>query len=117
MPDHLADALTGVFILIGLGLILRRLLRAEVRILSAPRDYLLLLLTLAPFITGFMTYHQFGPYRIMLCLHMLTSEILLVLIPFTKLSHAFLFFATRFFIGSDMGGRREREGRVGTRTW
>ncbi|WP_052514868.1 hypothetical protein [Dethiosulfatarculus sandiegensis] len=117
MPDYIADFITVLFVLIGMGLLLRRLTRPEVRLLSGPRDYVLLLLTLAPFITGFLAYHQVGPYRVMLCLHMMAGEILLLVIPFTKLSHAFLFFPSRFFIGSDMGGRREQNGRAGARTW
>jgi len=111
MPDFTADAATVICILSGIFLLLRRLIRPEVRILTEPRDYSLLLMTLLPFITGFLAYHQLGNYRIMMYLHMLSAEILLILIPFTKLSHMILFFFTRAFIGFEMGSRR------GTRTW
>jgi hypothetical protein len=47
----------------------------------------------------------------MLILHIIFSEILLILIPFTKLGHMILFFFTRAFIGFEMGGRR------GARSW
>jgi hypothetical protein len=47
----------------------------------------------------------------------LTGEIMLVVIPFSKLGHLILFFFTRAFIGSDMGARRAIEGRLGAQTW
>ena len=64
-----------------------------------------------PFATGFLAYHQIGPYELLMILHLLTAEIILILIPFTKLAHMILFFFTRAFIGFEMGGRR------GARSW
>ena len=92
-------------------LAIRRIVRPEVRILTETWDYVLLSLTALPFATGFFAYHQVGPYELMMILHLLTAEILLILIPFTKLAHMILFFFTRAFIGFEMGGRR------GARSW
>ena len=111
MPDVLADLMAIVFIASVIFLFIRRIMRAEVRILSSAWDYLLLILTAAPFITGFFAYHQWGPYETLLILHILFAEILLILIPFSKLSHMILFFFSRAFIGFEMGGRR------GARSW
>jgi nitrate reductase gamma subunit len=111
IPDRLADILTLVCIGSGLFLMFRRWFRKEVRILSSAWDYTLLILTLLPFVTGFIAYHQWGAYDVMLMLHIVTGEILLLLIPITKLSHVVLFFFTRIFIGFEMGGRR------GARAW
>ena len=111
MPDVLADLMAIVFIASVIFLFIRRIMRAEVRILSSAWDYLLLILTAAPFISGFFAYHQWGPYETLLILHILFAEILLILIPFSKLSHMLLFFFTRAFIGFEMGGRR------GARSW
>jgi nitrate reductase gamma subunit len=111
IPDFISDILTILCIISGIFLFLRRLIRPEVRILTEPKDFIFLLFTLLPFITGFLAYHQWGNYEIMMNLHILTAEILLILIPFTKLSHMILFFFTRIFIGFEMGGRR------GAKTW
>ena len=54
-----------------------------------------------------LAYHQFEPYEMLLIPHILFSEILLIMIPFTKLGHMILFFFTRAFIGFEMGGRRD----------
>jgi nitrate reductase gamma subunit len=111
IPDGLADGLTLVFIAAALFLFLRRRIRPEVRILTSVWDYALLIITTIPFITGFLAYHQWGPYEAMLILHILCSQVLLILIPVTKLGHMVLFFFTRAFIGFEMGGRR------GARSW
>jgi nitrate reductase gamma subunit len=107
MPDRWADILTVVFMGTVVFLFVRRVVRPEVRILTTPWDYALLILTLLPFLTGFLAYHQWGPYETVLVLHIIFSEILLIVIPFSKLGHIILFFLTRAFIGFEMGGRRE----------
>lgn len=111
MPDAWADVMTVVLICSGLFLLIRRVVRAEVRILTTAWDYILLMLAMLPFLTGFLAYHQWGPYETLLILHILSGEILLILIPFSKLRHVVLFFFTRAFIGFEMGGRR------GARSW
>jgi nitrate reductase gamma subunit len=111
MPDKWADVFTGAVIVAGAFLFLRRLIRPEVRIMTSAWDYTLLILTLLPFVTGFFAYHQWGPYNTLLILHILTAEILLVIIPFSKLAHVVLFFFSRAFIGFEMGTRR------GARSW
>jgi nitrate reductase gamma subunit len=111
MPDKVADILTLVLLVSGGYLLARRVIRAEVRILTSARDVVLLLLTMLPFLTGLLAYHQWGPYSTLLLLHIISAEVLLILIPFTKLGHMVLFFFTRAFIGFEMGGRR------GARSW
>ncbi len=117
LPGALADALTVVFMAAAAVLWLRRLIRPEVRILSGVWDYAVLLITAAPFVTGFLAYHQLGPYEPMLVLHLFSGELMLVVIPFSKLGHMILFFFTRAFIGVDMGARRQVEGRLGAKVW
>lgn len=111
LPDALADAMTLVLIAAAVFLFIRRRVRPEVRILTSSWDYFLLIMTALPFITGFLAYHQWGPYELMLVLHIGLSQILLIMIPTTKLGHMILFFFTRAFIGFEMGGRR------GARSW
>ncbi|NCO60008.1 MAG: nitrate reductase [Deltaproteobacteria bacterium CG_4_8_14_3_um_filter_51_11] len=111
MPDVIADILTVLVILCAIFLFVRRLARAEVRILSGIWDYCIILISAAPFVTGFLAYHQLLDYDLMMVLHVITGELLLILIPFTKLGHMMLFFFTRSFIGFEMGTRR------GARSW
>ena len=111
LPDALSDVMTVILFVSIIFLVIRRIVRPEVRILTETWDFVLLGLTALPFATGFLAYHQVGPYELLMILHLLTAEIVLILIPFTKLSHMILFFFTRAFIGFEMGSRR------GARSW
>ncbi|UCD89946.1 MAG: hypothetical protein JSW04_00445 [Desulfobacterales bacterium] len=111
LPESVSDILTIVVIVTVVFLALRRIALADVRIVTSAYDYLLLAITAMPFITGFLAYHQFSNYKFWLIFHILSGEIMLIAIPFTRLSHIFLFFMTRAHIGSEMGQRR------GAATW
>jgi nitrate reductase gamma subunit len=111
LPNTLSDVLTVTLLVSIIFFVVRRLVRSEVRVITETWDYVLLCLTALPFLTGFLAYHQFGPYELLMILHLLTAEIVLILIPFTKLAHMVLFFFTRAFIGFEMGERR------GARSW
>ncbi len=110
-PDFISDALTLVVIISGSFLLARRIVRPEVRVLTEVKDYALLVLTLLPFVTGFLAFHQIGPYDVLFILHVMAGGLFLILLPFTKLSHMIFFFFTRLFMGFEMGGRR------GARPW
>jgi nitrate reductase gamma subunit len=111
MPDAWADGLTMIFLAAILFMVVRRILRPEVRILTSVWDYTLIALTALPFLTGFLAYHQIGSYELMLPLHIGLAELLLIVIPFSKLAHMLLFFFSRAFIGFELGARR------GARSW
>ncbi|MCP4686822.1 MAG: hypothetical protein GY859_02165 [Desulfobacterales bacterium] len=106
LPDCVADYLTVMVIAAGLFMALRRIALPEVRIVTTAYDYLMLAIAVAPFITGFFAYHHVGNYQVMLILHILSGEIMLVAIPFTKLSHFILFFMSRGQLGMDYGIKR-----------
>ena len=110
LPESTSDVMTIIFFVAAAVLLIRRLVQREVRFLSTTWDYFLLILTSAPFVTGFLAYHQIGPYKLMMILHVLFAEILLIVIPFSKLGHIVLFFFSRTSIAFEMGRR-------GARTW
>lgn len=103
IPDSVADilafAVIGACIFFGV----RRVIRPEVQYVTDWTDFALLILVAAPFVTGVLAYHQLGDYMLMVILHMLSAEILLVAIPFTRLSHMLLAPLTRAYIGSEFG--------------
>ncbi len=106
ISDPVADILTIAVMVAGLFLILRRIALPEVRILTTAYDYLLIAIAIAPFLTGFLAFHHVGDYRFWLITHILAGEIMLIAIPFTKLSHFVLFFCSRAQIGMDYGIKR-----------
>ncbi|MBW2367362.1 MAG: hypothetical protein JRH15_05715 [Deltaproteobacteria bacterium] len=106
LPAGVTDCLTVVVIVAGIFLALRRIAFPQVRIITTAYDYLLLLIAIAPFFTGFMAFHQVGNYQFWLIAHIISGEVMLVAIPLTKLSHFVLFFLSRAQIGMDFGIKR-----------
>jgi len=106
LPDNLADIMTIIVILACIFFLFRRIILPEVRFVTFASDYLLLLIALAPFITGFLAYHQYFPYKPTLMIHILSGEVMLIAIPFTRLSHMLFFLFTRAYMGSEFGAVR-----------
>ena len=111
LPPLAADGMTLVVIGGCLFFGLRRIAAPEVRNVSSWQDFAILLLVVAPFVTGFLAHQQWLPYRIMILLHIVSGAVWLMAIPFTRLAHMLWFFATRAYMGSDFGRVR------GTRDW
>ncbi|MBA4358519.1 MAG: hypothetical protein C0405_12430 [Desulfovibrio sp.] len=107
IPMLAADILTVAMVCAGLFIIIRRIALPEVRIITSLYDYLLLVITIAPFVTGFMAVHQLGgDYEFWLLAHVIAGEIMLLAVPFTKLFHVVGFFLTRGQLGIDYGTKR-----------
>ncbi len=103
LPESFTDAVTLLVIISCVIFLLRRLVLREVKFLTDASDYGILLMAAAPFITGFMAYHNIGNYHFWIILHMLSGQIMLVAIPFTRLSHMLYAVFTRSYIGSEFG--------------
>lgn len=106
IPDGLADVLTLCVMISGLFILLRRIAVAKVRILTQAKDIIILIIAMAPFLTGFIAYHQMGDSQVWTLIHIIAGEVMLIAIPLTKLSHVVLFFCSRIQIGIDFGVKR-----------
>lgn len=103
LPDAWADVLTVVVIIGCLFFLVRRLTQPEVKYVTSASDFVILTIVAAPFITGFIAYHQWIDYPVMMVLHVVAGEVLLVAIPFTRLSHMLFSPFTRAYMGSEFG--------------
>ncbi|MBZ4681297.1 MAG: nitrate reductase [Thermodesulfobacterium sp.] len=107
LPNIVSDFLTVLTIICGVILLLRRFLVKDVKYLSTPIDYALLVLVILVFLTGFLARYQLVfTYQVIAGLHILSGEMMLVLIPFTKLSHIFYFWLIRAHTASEFGAVR-----------
>lgn len=106
LNDSLADVLTLVVIGALIFFVIRRIMVPEVKFLTQTSDFLFILIVAMPFITGFLAYHQFFAYRWMVIIHVISGELMLILIPFTRFFHMFMAPFTRGYIGSEFGGVR-----------
>ncbi len=93
IPRFVLDGLTLIAVVAGAYLLLHRLYIRSARILSGVMDYLLLLLLLNIFVSGYMAGRPWNPipYDGLMLFHTLNGIVLLILIPFTKIAHCVLF--------------------------
>jgi nitrate reductase gamma subunit len=111
LPDAVVDKMTLVFLVVAVIMLIRRFVAPEVRIVTTCPDILVWLMAFLPFLTGYLAAHKLllDPDT-MLMVHVFFGCLMLIMIPFTKLAHAILFFLSRAFIGSEFARR-------GTKTW
>ena len=106
LPDGVADIMTLIVVGSCIFFLIRRLVSPEVQYVTSASDYVILAIVALPFITGFIAYHQWLNYPFFMILHIISGEIMLVAIPFTRLSHMLFSPFTRAYMGSEFGGVR-----------
>ena len=104
LPNGLALACGAIALGILLALLWRRATRPVLRHISTIDDYISVILTILPLVTGFFAYYRFGiqfiRYETLLGLHLLSVCALMIWFPFGKLMHLFLAFPARFQAGA-----------------
>ena len=93
IPNDLADVLTIAAVITAVALVVQRVSARSTRALSRFHDYALPLIIALPFISGFLVMHPaYNPYAYstVLFIHVMSANLVMVLIPLTKLTHAVL---------------------------
>lgn len=113
LSEEISDSLTLVVIICALIFLYRRLFSERVKAITTYADFIFLLLAAAPFVTGYLAYHQVfaGSYKLIITLHMISGELMLMAVPFTKFVHMIYFFIVRYFVVSEWSLGK------GDRTW
>lgn len=106
LPEGAAQIMTIAVIAGCVFFLVRRMIRPEVRYVTYTSDYVILAIVAAPFVTGLLAYYQWFAYQIFMILHILSGEVMLVAIPFTRLSHMLFAPLTRAYMGSEFGAVR-----------
>ncbi|RMG92768.1 MAG: hypothetical protein D6706_16210 [Chloroflexi bacterium] len=93
LPRSLLDIFTLATITTGFYLLLHRLYIRSARVLSKAMDYILLLLLLNIFVSGYIAGRPWNPipYDGLMLFHTINGLVLIILIPFTKIAHCVLF--------------------------
>lgn len=106
LSSSVVDFVAAVTIITLLIVLFDRIYNPVKRQLTTIGDYWGWALTFLPMLTGYMAFHHILlPYEQMLAIHIFTAELLLVFLPFTKLSHAFTLFIARWYNGEIAGKR------------
>lgn len=106
LPRIVADILTITTVTAAVLLFVARMGNRDSRIISSLQDQIWPALLAVPFATGFLCAHPaWSPagYQATMLVHVLSSELILVLMPFTKLAHCIL--APLSQLVSDIGWR------------
>ncbi len=106
LPNIVADVMAVMVIVGGVFFLVRRIARQEVRFVTSISDYVLLLVVVLPFITGLWSAYQFPGYSYALLVHIISGQIMLMVIPFTRLIHMIFGAFSRAYTGSEFGGVR-----------
>lgn len=106
LPTAIIDIVTVISILALLAIVVYRFNNQMMKYLTNGEDLLVWLVTILPLITGYMAFHRIGLSGPMLLgIHILSVEILMVVLPFTKLTHSFTLFMARWYNGAISGYR------------
>lgn len=104
LPTPIVDATAVITMIAMVAVLANRMTDPVKRFLSGFGDYLAWGLTLLPLITGYLAFHHLLlPYTTMLALHILSAELLLAALPFTKLIHAVTTWPARWYNGEIQG--------------
>jgi nitrate reductase gamma subunit len=104
LPNPIVDAISAVTIVALIAALVHRLRDPVKRHISTGEDYLIWAVTFLPLITGYIAYHRLvNPYPLALGLHILSVEVFLIVLPFTKLTHIFTAFIARWYNGAIFG--------------
>lgn len=107
ISNTLADVMSIFVLAACIFFFIRRITIKELKLVSQPSDFIFLGLIFLSFMTGFLAFHQIGPYRPMLILHILCSDILIAMIPFSRLWHMIAYPFSRYYMGVDFGSPLE----------
>lgn len=104
LPSQIIDLATVVTLAAMVVVLVDRIKKPVKRFLSTFEDWFTWAVTFLPVLTGWLAVqHLLLPYTTMLALHILSVEVLLVVLPFTKLFHAFTVFGSRWYNGAVNG--------------
>jgi nitrate reductase gamma subunit len=100
LPAQIVDLFTVITMVAMVVVLIDRINNRVKRFLSTFEDWFTWAITFLPVLTGWLAVqHLLLPYTLMLALHILSAEILLAVLPFTKLFHAFTLFGSRWYNG------------------
>ena len=98
------ESATALAILALIALIYSRMTDPVRKALTTFDDYLVLILSALPLITGYIAVNKLmGDGQMMLAIHILSVDLLMIAFPFTKLMHAVTFVMARYYNGTIQG--------------
>lgn len=106
LPLPIIDWMAVGAIISLLVLLIYRLTDPVLKLLTGIPDWINWAMVFVPMLTGYlMVHHLFFRYEVLYSLHMLSVDLLLIWIPFSRISHFMFYFLSRTIHGADFGKR------------
>lgn len=106
LPLPIVDWLAAVAIVSMIALAINRLVNPVLKLLTGPAEWFTWLFVFLPMVTGYMmTHHLWFRYEILYSLHMIAVNVMLIWIPFSRISHFIFYFFSRAIHGAEFGKR------------
>jgi nitrate reductase gamma subunit len=100
LPKGVIVVISGLTLAAMIGLLIRRVAHNVMRLLSTTDDYLSWLVVFLPILTGILLSGEtIAGYETLLAVHILSVELMMIWLPFGKLMHGVLVFASRGAMG------------------
>jgi nitrate reductase gamma subunit len=106
LPVPIVDWFAAVTIIAMVGLLINRFVDPVLKLITGAAEILNWLVVFVPMVTGYlMTHHLINPYEAIFSLHVLAVDLLLIWIPFSRISHFMFYFFSRTIHGAQFGKR------------
>jgi len=106
LPAPIVDWFAAGSIVAMIALVVYRLLDPVAKMLTGVPEWMNWLLVFLPIVTGYiMTHHLFFRYEVLFSLHMVAVNLLLIWIPFSRISHFIFYFFSKTIHGAQFGKR------------
>jgi hypothetical protein len=106
LPLPIVDWLAAAGIVAMLALIIYRATHPLMKMLTGPAEVLNWLFVFLPMVTGYiMTHHLWFRYEVLFSIHMIAVDVLLIWMPFSRISHFMFYFFSKAIHGADFGKR------------
>jgi nitrate reductase gamma subunit len=102
LSQSVSDVLTLTVIVTGIALFFGRVIPRGSRTISRRQEFVWPLLLVVPFLTGFVCTHaEIGPvaYQWMMLIHVYSADLIMLMIPFTKIAHCVLLPLSQYVSG------------------
>ncbi len=102
LPQNIADILTILVVITAPLLFLMRVFHRGSRALSRSQDYVWPLLLMIPFLTGLICSNgriSASTYSLLMFFHVYSANLIMIMIPFTKIAHCVLMPLSQFVTG------------------
>jgi nitrate reductase gamma subunit len=106
LPLPVVDWLAAATLVAMGALLVNRLMDPVLRLITGASDWLNWAVVFLPVLTGYLTtHHVVSPYELIFGVHVISVDLMLIWIPFSRISHFVFYFYAKTIHGAQFGKR------------